>query len=381
MQKSVLKNKILFPLVLLALTIAAFGILIPSLGFYWDDWPMMWFAKSQGPLGFPAAFAGDRPLLSLAYIVTTAILKIDPFQWQLLGMFSRWFVTLAAWWSLKQLWPDHAEQVGWVALLFAVFPGFKQQPISVVYSNGLFPLISYLFSYGLMILALRNPKKRILFTILGLLTYGFCLVSTEYYIGLDIVRGVIIWLVISENKTSIKERLKSTFFAWLPYLIALGLFLFWRVFIFKFPTYQPELLESLTSSGQTFSPLLQLIYRFFHDPFTATWTTWTENFHFPVLSDLTTTSMKGYWGIVIVLFLVSIVYLLFAHFKNENEKTSENKCRWSLQAMLVGGVAIMMAGWPYFITGLPIGLEYPYDRFMLAFIWGSSIFVVGLINL
>ena len=37
------------PLLFLFVTIAAYGLLLPLTGFYWDDWPFAWIAKFLGP--------------------------------------------------------------------------------------------------------------------------------------------------------------------------------------------------------------------------------------------------------------------------------------------------------------------------------------------
>ena len=342
---------------------------------------MMWFAKTQGPLGFPGAFSGDRPFLSGIYVITTAILDVVPYQWQILSVLSRWFVVLSAWWALKQLWPEKKEQLAWIAILLAVYPGFKQQPISVVYGNGLVLLAFYYLSYGFMILAIHNPEKKIKYTILGLITYSICLLSTEYYIGLDMIRGVFIWLLLGEPFKFNFQKIKKVFFQWLPYLIVLFFFLIWRVFIFEFPTYQPELIDEMsqTSSGV----ISNLLYRIFHDSFSSGWLAWIETFKFPNINDFSTQSMRIFWVIVVLSALASFVYLYF--FKSEpkpkDSQLVEKDSTWAKELTITGVLALLCAGWPYWITDLPIKLFYPYDRFNLAFLLGSCLLIIGLVEL
>ena len=50
-----------FPLALLALLVLSFGLLIPWLGFYWDDWPAIMVARLQGIGGYWAFYQIDRP--------------------------------------------------------------------------------------------------------------------------------------------------------------------------------------------------------------------------------------------------------------------------------------------------------------------------------
>ncbi len=44
------------PLALLVLCILAFVPLVYRLGFYWDDWPSIWFLHFWGPASFKARF-------------------------------------------------------------------------------------------------------------------------------------------------------------------------------------------------------------------------------------------------------------------------------------------------------------------------------------
>ncbi len=55
--------------------------------------------------------------------------------------------------------------------------------------------------------------------------------------------------------------------------------------------------------------------------------------------------------------------------------------RWGFQAVLLGSLALLFGGIPFWATNYPIGLEFPWDRFTLAMIVGSSLLITGLIDL
>jgi len=367
------------PFALLFFCFTAYGILIPNLGFYWDDWPMMWFAHIFGPSGFPAVFSGDRPFLSLVYILTTSILDTIPWQWQILCILSRWLTGLAFWWTLRQLWPEHPEPTTWMALLLVVYPGFKQMPISVVYGNGLLLVIPYFLSFGLNIRAVREPKRYWLYTLAGLVSYAFCVFSTEYYIGLDMVRGLFLWIVLSESIPDLKTRTKVTIKHWLPYLALLGIFIIWRIFIFQFPTYQPELINEVNTSPLT--ALLDLGNRIFQDLVTAGWSAWFQPFSFPNLAEIKTSSAAVKWIAVLFTSLLGWFFLskLSLQEPANSRPATANGTTWTRQAILLGMAGLILPGLPYWVTNLPLNLSFPYDRFHLAFMAGSCIFLVGLI--
>ncbi|NPV76949.1 MAG: hypothetical protein HPY59_11315 [Anaerolineae bacterium] len=379
MRKIVIGSKS-FPVFLLLLCILSYGILIPSLGFYWDDWPMAWFAHTTGPLGFFDVFEGDRPFLAGIYVITTALLDTIPYQWQILGLISRWLTSLTVWWMIRKLWPDNPQRAGWIAALFAVFPGFKQQPISIVYSNGFFLLLAYIASLGLNILALRDQKRYKLLTALALASYAICTFSTEYYLGLEVFRGFLIYLVVSETGINFRKRILLTAKHWLPYIALLSIFLAWRVLIFKFPTYQPQLVSEIAPSP--LRTVVTLLFNIFQDSFEMGWLAWASAFRFPEPESFRALSTVAFWALALVSFLLSLAYLL-VHSPRQitmEEKTATNPPSSPGIVVITGLVGLFFAGWPFWIANLPIELQFPYDRFGLAFMLGSSIFLVGLIE-
>jgi len=367
------------PVALLFLCILAYGILSLTLGFYWDDWPMVWFSHTLGPQGYKEVFSSDRPFLAGVYILTSSLLQLIPWQWQLLGILCRWLSALTTWYTLRLLWPSQSEPTAWIAFLFAIYPGFKQQPISVVYSNGYLLFASYILSLGLCLKAIRNPERYWLWTFLGLASYIFSMFSTEYYIGLDLIRPVFIWLVLSETISKSRERMCKSFLYWLPYFLVLSGFMVWRVTIFKFPTYQPELVGAITQSP-VFTGL-KLFERIIQDIFTSGWRAWFEIFRFPKFSDFQLASEQLYWSVVFLTIPLVGLYLFFSRLgKERSSEPVSSRVSWSRQALWVGFLGLFFAGWPFWITDLPLTLSFPWDRFTLAFMLGSSIFLVGLVD-
>ncbi len=360
-------------------SLLSYGLLIPFLGFYWDDWPMIWFSYTQGPGGFPAAFAGDRPFLAVIYEITTTFLKYVPWQWQLLGIFSKIVTSLAFWWAFSQVWPNQKQKLAWAALLFVVYPGFKQQPISVVYSNGYFLLAAYFLSFGFMALAIHRSAKAWLYTLAGVASFLFCFLSTEYYFGLEMIRPVIIFLMLAGTATKLRQRLTKTILHWLPYLIPFAAIFIWRVFIFQFPTYQPVLLE--TAEQDPLAGALRLAWRAFHDPLLAGIKAWSSYVRFPLLEDFSQTGMQLYWLLVILTFAFTL-FLLFKRLPQTDGPVGEPATaqRFNRDLMIIGGLSLLFAGAPIWITGLRLELFYPFDRFTLAFMMGSALFLTGLIS-
>ena len=368
------------PFAILVFLIASFGILIPSLGFYWDDWPMIWLGNLTGTSGYIDALAGDRPFLAGIYLLTTSVLGSTPIAWHILALLSRWLTAFTLWWTLKKLWPKNEEQIAWITLLFAIYPGFKQQSIAVIYSNGFFLLTAQFLSFGLMLQAIKTQSQRKywLLTAAGMLSLAACAFSTEYYIGLEMIRPLLIWLMIAKPGLKRKQGMVQTLRYWAPYLGTIIIYLIWRVFIFAFPTYTPETLEELSISP--LQSTLGLVNTVFQDIVTSGWRAWFSVFHFPSLTELTSKSAMLSAGITFSAASLAIFYLIKLHPEKNSPSKKTISTQWPLQAMLLGGVALLFSGAPYWVSGLPVQLRFPWDRFTLSFMLGSAIFLVGFID-
>jgi hypothetical protein len=228
------------PLALLLICITGYGLLIRWLGFYQDDWYQIWFGRAFGANIFVDYYSYERPFIAGLYLLTTPFIGSNPTNWQIFALFTRWLAVLSLWWSLGIVWRNRLATVTWIAILFALYPGFRQQWASVIYSHYFLQFAIQMASIGLMVLAVRKPGRFWLFTVLALSGALVGLFSSEYFFGLELLRPVFLWLVINEDK-SVPARLRwrRFFLVWLPYLSILAGFLVWRIFIFEFPTYQP----------------------------------------------------------------------------------------------------------------------------------------------
>jgi hypothetical protein len=367
-------------LLILLFSFLAYGLLIPWLGFYWDDWPMAWFAKTLGPSGFKEVLSSDRPFLMGIYMFTTSILPMKPVYWQAFALLSRWLCGISVYWALSKIWPELKKQMLWVSILFTVFPGFKQQPIAIIYSNGFFLLTSFFLSLGLMVKAMQaKGRKKILLIIGSVFLQLFTIFSTEYYAGLEFLRILIIWNTQSLDLRKFKIWFQTMFREYLPYAIGLLFFFIWRVFIFKFPTYHPVTLEEL--SGSRYPAIIVFLNRMIQDMYLAIWKSWSDIFQFPNLSTIAGSSQFFYWGLVLL--LIPISYFLLKNtfpIATINKKQNSLFAKYENQILVFAISALMLGAFPFWATNLPIELTYPYDRFFLSLMFGSSLLLVYLIE-
>ena len=368
------------PFVLFLICLIAFGLLILWLGFYWDDLPNLWFARQFGPQGALTAFQGDRPFLGYVFMVTTALFGTHALLWQIFGLLCRFLVVLAAWWTFKQVWPDSLFQVTVTAIFVAVFPGFTQQWISLIYGNVFLVMAAGILSIGFTIKAIRDPRNYRIYTIASVITAAFNLFSLEYFIGQELLRPFFIWFVISREEKGIKDRLRRTFKQWLPTFLVLVVFLIWRIFFFTSDRYGLTGLESASTGFLGF--IARLILYMLKNAGIGGVLPWRNIFINPGVLELVTLPSKLFWVVVLISAGLIGFYLFFLKIsKDTDENQQKIRNNWSREAIISGSIVTLVSTVPYWAAGLSFTNTFPNDRFAISMILSSSLILAGLINL
>jgi hypothetical protein len=370
------------PVAFFVACLISYGLLIPWLGFYWDDWPYSWFAHILGSAGFVKAFANDRPFLSLVYMITTPLFGSSPLAWQLFALVTRYATVLSLWWVFGKVWPYHKRQVAWVCFLFAVFPGFGQQWISVIYSQVFIILTAFFGSIGLNFLAYQKPRWFWPLTLMGIFLSAFSLFSTEYFFGLELLRPVFLWIFIGNAALGLRDHIKRTALHWSPYLVTWLGYSVYRLILFQSPTYKGYNLQVFDSGSPGMNTSIIQSIRAMTDTFgKGAITAWTQTFQI-FSSPVEASSTFLYFAVAILSFILILVYLSRLEFSAEGLATEKNKTedQWAIQAMLIGLVGIFLGRLPSWAAGLPLDMTFPWDRFMVSIMLGSSLLTVGLIE-
>lgn len=231
------KYETLFAFGLVAIvTIITYGILIPQLGFYRDDWYMLWAGQSLGSDGIIALFQGDRPFLGWLYALDYSIFGFEPLGWHLYALVLKILGNLAFLYFVRMLWPEKKIETTFAALLFSLYPGYYQQPNAVTFKNLLLAYDAAIVSLILTLLAFRanGRLQKICCVILSLLFSALYLFIYESLLGLELIRIVLVLYVLQQNQ---KPDWKTYFIPLLrhlwPYFLFVGAFIYWRLFIFQ----------------------------------------------------------------------------------------------------------------------------------------------------
>jgi len=380
--KQILSRAWTAPLFLLFVTIATYGLLIPKLGFYWDDWPKVWFLHTLGPSGFKQVYAIDRPFLAWTYMITTPIFEERPLNWQIFELFCHWLSAISVLWTLKIIWPNHAREALWTALLFLVYPGFSQHSISLIYSHYFLILALFIFSLGTMVLSIRKPRWFWQLTVVSILTSVYCIFSIEYFSGLELLRPILLWWTLSESPDSPppRKRLLRSLALWSPYLAISLIFVLWRVWVIRFPTYQPLLLESFIQ--KPWLTLIHLLQTTVSDVIEVSIYAWAQVFRPPTVMDFGLKSTLMHWGLVVFIAISITTYLIIGKRTSSNESASSiPMIVWSKQAFITALASLLVGGLPIWIAKLPMSLDFPEDRFTLPMMFGVSLLIASVFSL
>src|SRR5215467_9272050 len=123
------------PVLFLVVCVLAYGLLVPWLGYYADDWVVVWVSHTFGRQGLMAYHSYDRPALGWLNAGTLALLGESPIVWHIFAVIVRWLSAVAVWWCLRVLWPQRRNEATGTALLFAVYPGFTLLPLAITISD------------------------------------------------------------------------------------------------------------------------------------------------------------------------------------------------------------------------------------------------------
>ena len=351
-----------------------YGLFIPFLGFYWDDFPYLWFRHISGVSGVIRAIALDRPLLAAVYALPMSVMGESPWAWQLAAILGRWLFTWSTYRFLKTLWPQKKMDLKWITLLVLVFPGFKQQWISVIYTHVFIVMALYFVSLTLFVKEIRGGGKPSLRMAGAILLSLICMTAVEYVAGLELLRPFIIFMLLAQGmETPFAEKIKRTIKLWLPYLLVFILFLVYRVFIASSVLYKVQQMDGLTSSP--LATLWDMVAQQFKNVYASTLPAWAQ-----IITPLTgfnVASLFSKLNLVLLVVLVSSAWF----FLRRTTQDVESSAVW-LKTPIIGALlSLLAAGLPFWAANLSPSTEFPADRVMLPFMLGSAILAYALISL
>ncbi len=366
------------PLLLLGLSALAFGIQAFWLGYYLDDWVVLYHIFRGGYEQLAAySFAVNRPYGAWPWWLGFNLLGYSPLGWQVWSIFWRWLTSVLLWAAFTKIWPGKKLQIALASALFVVYPIFLQQTNSVTFSDHWICFALYSASILCTVLAIQNRRFFFPWTTLALVFSGLELFALEYFVGLELLRFWLIWFLLRDIP-QVKDRLLRTLGHSLPYMALFGGFLIWRLAFM--PTAgsdrnSPEVLAGLLSDPLHTVPNVAL--RALQDVVEAVLGTWYKTYQPSTISALPLSSLAG-WGVGLLAFgLAYIFFLRQSRTDPEVEHNGKETLTWmgfSFLTMITGLLPAWAIG-QYLVT-----TEHYADRYGLAAMFGASLFLVSVLD-
>ena len=366
--KSFLTSPVSFLILLTLVVGVAYGIGITGLSFYGDDWIYIYNYHIAGPESFALFQRTDRPHSAWIYLLTTSVFGESPLAYHLFVLLLRWLAVILLWRVLTKAFGEH-RSVNTAALLFAVYPGFQQQPIAVEFVMHFATLVLVLFSLWLMQTACVVPiKKAVPLLTISLMSGGLAIFTCEYFIGLELVRPLLLYFTMLKTTVEIRKTpvLKRTAVFYIPFFLVTIFYFIWRVFIFSFTSYAPKLLIALQENP--LNGLRQLCIKIIQDLSTVLFRAYRMIFTRPADVSLSAAAL-------ILLIVTAAVFLIL------RRSSGSSDTKTNLRLLLLGAALLLFSGIPYWGTFLDVSVDFPWDRSTLSFSPAAAIVIAVLLNI
>jgi hypothetical protein len=363
-----------FPFILLLLALFSFGILIPWMGLYSDDWHYFWLSYRLDYIA--RFFTRNRPYLGSVYDFINNFIGASPLQWQVVLFILKWSGVTALWLTLKRLLANDTAKAKWICLIFAFYPGnlILFQPL--VFILAALQINLFFLSFLFNILAIQQPRRKWIFLSLALAAAGMNLIASEYFFFLELLRPIVIWMIFQLREPDHKVRFRKTMLAWLPYL-----FIFMAAIIWRF-LYQNSLSSHQVWLFQDFlkQPLETLVV-FIKEIVKSIGQLYVTAWNSRLLQDqIYEPQRMGITLYFLALVLFSALFL-FAFFFRKNDCVKEKGTTLKNENWLLGltGLgAIFLGGLPIWLSKYSLDFTFRTEnRFVLPFFLGVSLCLVG----
>jgi len=358
---------------LITVAIVAHALFIPWMGFYGDDWSLIWWAERSGSthLFFPE----NRFLLQYLYGFFTHILAPVPWQWHSFLFSIRLLSGFALWKLVQSIWPNQPTARWWISVLYILYPGslITYQPITywVIYLQ-----LTILFvSLWLMMVSLESTKFKYGWLIISILLAGINLITSEYLFFMELIRYPLFFLYLQNTKgDNNPTKQKNKYFWLIPFLL-----------VFLFAAGNRVMLHTTTESSyykidisaysahplETISNFLKTMIENIRDAGLFTWIQ-------PIFTEGTFT-YSGKRSIVFIACIAASVMVGIA-IVSSLRLSEKGKAR-SLLFIAIGLTMVVLGSAPFWIAGLPIeiGMEN-YSRFTIPSAVGSAFLIYGITN-
>lgn len=373
-------NEAFMPLAFLVIAVAGFGLLANRLGYYQDDWPYIFYAFNKGiPSLTEELYYDSRPNAAWMYIGLFNVLGFTPLVWHITALVTRWLTATMLWYFLKRIFPEHKREATFAIFLFLIHPFFLIQPYAVnsmLYWGGFFFFATSLY---LMARTATETTHRIPFIALAVFLEGLHLFTSEYYVGMVLVRPLLLFWLFGAQVTDFRKRVSKAILYWLPYLGALAAYLIWRMFLYIPPPIgdrnAPKLLYALLETPvETIGYLIRIALQ---DSIIVTFTSWYRTF----VPELLSFASIFNWFVLLV--TAATFLTVFFFLSKAYPPSAHNSRRWLASPLTLGFLLVLLGMAPLWMIGQDIVThknQFAGSRFGIGSTLGAALILAVLIE-
>jgi hypothetical protein len=350
---------------------------IHHLGYYKDDWYLMYSAHSQGAEIFREMFSVDRPARGELMMVLYRIFGDDPLPYNLSAYSFRFLSTVGFLWVLRMVWPEKRISTLLMACLFLVYPGYLSQVDAIDFQSHIVSLCLAAFSIALSLkaISIRSPILRYATGLLSILLGWAYLGLLEHAIGLEIFRFSCFYIIVSRSsEKDVRSRLVNTVKKSLVYLLVPVGFLFWRVFLFQNA-------RRATDVGVQFgaflaSPVLTSLHwgnYVLQDMLSVTLLAWTVPLYNVGFQLRLRDALLGIGLIAIILLL------LYFGLSRKSFETEPGNGEWRVESFWVGLLTVLASILPVIVANRHVTFA-EYSRYALPGSVGSVLIITSVLS-
>jgi hypothetical protein len=157
----------------------------------------------------------------------------------------------------------------------------------------------------------------------------------------------------------------------MPYLAVFAAAVLSRLFIFNNQIYE-------IGGGQAGTSTFNILTTIPTSLWTVTAAAWAQVFRMPDLAVDGPRTTLVYGAITLAVYGIVVAVLFGKQAESAERGGLSSDAYW---AMGLGVFILFVAGWPFWLTGVPVSLGYPANRATLSFMLGVSLLVAGLFSL
>ena len=382
LQKLFKDETIIATLLILLTTVITYGVSIPKLGYYHDDWFVLWSGQVRGAESLIPLFSTDRPFMGVVYSFVYRLLGDTLINWHLYALLWRFIGAMAFFWILRLIWPNQKYMTTLMTVLFIIYPGFLSQPNANTKQNHLYGFGTALLSIALMLQAMKTNKQgwKIICSLLSILLTANYLFIYEYMIGFEGTRLILLgYTLFQDGYREIRSLARETLKRIWPYWVVTAGFLCWRLFVFEGARNATDV-SGLAGSymGNLRYMFIRLILETAKDFLDASIFAWFvepyQLFSVALYSDL---AIALLFAGIVALFVVFYTILLKKRWGVEhNEKETP---RLTKDFIWIGALVILCAILPVIVSGRQLDLYDTYKSYGLHPIGGVILFIAGVV--